>query len=767
MRVPSGKRREPYSGLVLLDAAPVEQRVGRVAEALYRLSPEGAAGPLAQTRNWDIVDSVFSKARGSYEETLEALAAQPETYRLETVRRRKLAAIEASLESSRSRTETSHRRDSELEAFLDPFLLPVGWTVEVDGEGRPVYFNSSTRQVLVGEEPAQIWEEKLDRLARLALSEDGSRFIYKESDEDRRRRNRATDKLRERGERELSRRRETPTEMEQVEDVLVDLIRRVVKDHHHRLRMEKLAAHELSADRTHPSCRGFPMRKLPNQSFAEKSRLEVTDSRTDIRGRAVVTNVGTVVRDLSDSCRIRAILNIEEYSPNANRSITDSYKFEKELLSSLSTALGVPQSWVEMEQILSTPSQLQPDQTTPIQDSYDADNNKLKAKFLALREHFARDKVHGMHDFLSALSKMHNNAASRIFHRQSVQHYKSICFVIHVPRSVRQIDGLSSLNSQDFGRYIMHNRKLLTLRNDESSWVGHIKFVSYTVVEFRAFLGWIDFHLPLLHPAFYGYSANKHLSMSVKESYDVLESNILYPLEGLPQTSREIIDTIGVNRNSKTLDVQKYRHFRQKVKNLTAGDIDTLQRLYKVAESELSSFRAKNSNVHSGPSRTELYLINKRDAAFRLLSTAKKWLFQHEEDSIPTVRLLTSVDVQEESPIESSHFARIRAMAKRNDAGKSLREVREREKLIKSKVSGQYDWMVRILIEQSDNPSKFEILFRENLQNRESALEQVDKAIGMAEKIRRQIKESDAAQRVSRITERRLVGYHRKEKLTN
>ena len=140
--------RENYSGLILLDDAPAEEIVGRVAESLYHLAPvdgttEGSVS-LSRAREWGVVDSLFAEAKSSYEEVVEVLQTRPEVYRLEAVRDRKLANLEHLTPTSMVRPvphekdneDESELQSDELESFLDPFILPANWSVEVDRAGR-------------------------------------------------------------------------------------------------------------------------------------------------------------------------------------------------------------------------------------------------------------------------------------------------------------------------------------------------------------------------------------------------------------------------------------------------------------------------------------------------------------------------------------------------------------------------------------------------------------------------------------------------------
>eukprot|EP01034_Spumella_vulgaris_P033475 gene33475-41310_t len=110
--------------------------------------------------------------------------------------------------------------------------------------------------------PIEVWSEKMNLLEKLTPREDLEGYEYRESKEERKYRERKQKEFQIRLKQEIRRREDTPTEAEQVEDVLYTLVdslcSRIERDDRVKVAREK----RLTRSVYHANCLGYKMRPL-------------------------------------------------------------------------------------------------------------------------------------------------------------------------------------------------------------------------------------------------------------------------------------------------------------------------------------------------------------------------------------------------------------------------------------------------------------------------------------------------------------------------
>ena len=147
--------------------------------------------------------------------------------------------------------------------------------------------------------PQYAFEKKIESLSRLTPRDhdnrDNGEFVWREEPEEERRRQRYERQVKRETETERKRRSKNPTEEEQIQDVVGDMVDSV---EYHLVREDKIKKHkERSSVRNvwHPSSSGFHMRELPTGGQGSKGSAE-RKLVTDIMfSDAKVTQAGDVI----------------------------------------------------------------------------------------------------------------------------------------------------------------------------------------------------------------------------------------------------------------------------------------------------------------------------------------------------------------------------------------------------------------------------------------------------------------------------------------
>jgi hypothetical protein len=340
--------RDKFVGLALSGQA-VEQ-VARVSEVLFH-TPIGVSSSCAREAvQWGVTDALFEASRGGYEEVVRSLQEKPHAYRLAIVRERLLDdRVKGGEFHGVEEVQEECEMDEELDAFLDPFALPPSRVVDMNS------------QAVGGKAPPQIWEQKLDLLAQLtprkkdAMSRSGTDFVYRESEEERRQRVRAGRQLASSAAAEASRRQEAPSEDEQVEDVLQDLLRNVDREVLRRERRETRVRWETAPTACHPSCRGHGMRRLRGAGGGESFSV------TDIDPPAAhLTRCGEVTPFLTpsaDRVSLRVVFLVDPFLAAPLATVIKAGRrtsMESALGAALAELLYVPSNRVVLEELRAT-----------------------------------------------------------------------------------------------------------------------------------------------------------------------------------------------------------------------------------------------------------------------------------------------------------------------------------------------------------------------------------------------------------------------------
>ena len=212
------------------------EAVRKTAQTLYNLSDadinivaarDGKSEidlKLAKDSNkWVATDAIFDDAKKAYDRILAPFLEEPQVYKLESTKER---MHRQSLDATEGKNPHLERieeylnepeeelKDETLSTYLDPFSLPFPWERRVEFK-QVVYFNPETFERL-NKPPQEIWEKKVDHLGRLKQRDDLDGFEYVESSKEKRFRIMVQDEFDQKLQAKMERRRENPTELEQV-----------------------------------------------------------------------------------------------------------------------------------------------------------------------------------------------------------------------------------------------------------------------------------------------------------------------------------------------------------------------------------------------------------------------------------------------------------------------------------------------------------------------------------------------------------------------
>ena len=335
-RLPGGKKtkRLPVLKLELGEGTPLQQMqiVSDKVFDLGELPPE----PSREFQSWRVVDEkLFGDAKAAYDGTIAPFKKQPRVYKLESIkhkvwegtrdrteeleaqaeaeyqeRRKKLDAAKARMNAKKKaqsqkaggaaaplapkksvfdEDDEANKKlppltiDEQLKTHLDPFEPPAPWFKEVY-KGQVTYVNEDTKERKY-EKPGMdnpdefIYGKKLQMLIQLTPRADLDGYEYREEDKERRRRQRYMKDFDQAMQEEIKRREEDPTDMEQIEDCLFDLVDGIVQREEREEKMIKKREKARMMATWHTLCKGFRMKELPIVAETEDGEIEreVTD----------------------------------------------------------------------------------------------------------------------------------------------------------------------------------------------------------------------------------------------------------------------------------------------------------------------------------------------------------------------------------------------------------------------------------------------------------------------------------------------------------
>ena len=342
-RLPGGKKtkRNPILKLELGTGDPRNQ-VKIVSDTVYGLA-DIPHMPSREYTKWRTVDeSLFGDAISAYQGTIDPFKQQPRVYKIESIkekvwegtrdkteenfakeeeeymkrkalldaRKAKMAAkkkeaiakaeaaggkvanpLAAKVDEGMKMMEEAEQNkelppltlEEQLETYLDPFEPPAPWIKEVH-KGELTYLNEETMERMIAKpgtkyEELEIWRNKLQMLEQLTPREDLDGYEYRETDAERRRRQRYINDFEKSMQEEIKRREENPNDLEILEDVLFDIIDNIVQRQEKEDRAQARAEKRAIQATWHTLCNGFRMKEL---EFIENEEGEIEREVTDL-----------------------------------------------------------------------------------------------------------------------------------------------------------------------------------------------------------------------------------------------------------------------------------------------------------------------------------------------------------------------------------------------------------------------------------------------------------------------------------------------------
>ena len=251
--------------------------------------------PSENNREWKTTDDVlYAESKKSYDEIINVFKSEPKVYKFESTKEKiwernkfggglmpPVLLLEdkptvAVLTKKKNRDYFQDRKakrkvevvkreltvEEQAGTYLDPFQA-------FPAKGPPTE---------LGTERVQVWREKLDMLMKLTPREDLEGYEIREDYEDQQARLTAQADFQQRMRAEIDRREERPTEIEQVEDVLFDVVEAIARNFDRLQKAE--AKQEKKKERSvwHPTTVGFPMKPLgATESESGVVTIQVSD----------------------------------------------------------------------------------------------------------------------------------------------------------------------------------------------------------------------------------------------------------------------------------------------------------------------------------------------------------------------------------------------------------------------------------------------------------------------------------------------------------
>lgn len=272
----------------------VAKKLQAVASTLYGMEGFQPTQATDQNREWNTTDQVlYSQAKTSYDEIIRMFKSEPKVYKFESVKEKiwernktgggldpPLLQIEAPPVLSpkqlaqaglnnapdkspvntkkefwggrhKKRAEEKKPLTTEEQAYtyIDPFQTVIPRTAIATASGQAA-------------DRVEVWHEKLEMLKKLTPREDLEGYEIREDYTDQQKRLSAQTTFQQRMRQEIQRREEQPTEIEQVEDVLFDIVEAISRNFERMKKVARVQTKAAERNVWHPAATGFKMRHL-------------------------------------------------------------------------------------------------------------------------------------------------------------------------------------------------------------------------------------------------------------------------------------------------------------------------------------------------------------------------------------------------------------------------------------------------------------------------------------------------------------------------
>ncbi|KAJ1417218.1 hypothetical protein B484DRAFT_422072, partial [Ochromonadaceae sp. CCMP2298] len=275
----------------------VQKNLGAVASHLYGIdyNPQQKAENNQQWRTTDEV--LYGEARKSYDEIIKTFQSEPRVYKFEILKdkiwqRNKTGghleeplAIEEPEEdefAARKRRDYMRRQEEKARKAKGPLSLDEQANTYIDPFATTMATKAATSASQVGSQKAErvpVWSQKLQMLEKLTPRGDLEGYEYKEDYFEQQYRNQAQEDFQARMRGEIARREEAPTQIEQVEDVLFDVVEAIARNAERVERTARKETQRLQRVVWHPCTSGFKMKALgANQSESGQVTRHVSDA---------------------------------------------------------------------------------------------------------------------------------------------------------------------------------------------------------------------------------------------------------------------------------------------------------------------------------------------------------------------------------------------------------------------------------------------------------------------------------------------------------
>eukprot|EP01038_Epipyxis_sp_PR26KG_P007086 gene7086-9671_t len=193
------------------------------------------------------------------EEVVSVKSRQTQRSKEKVVENKTKKKRQTNIKSTNSTSKTTNKVDDIIFTAINPFELSKQWKAEII-DGVQVYVNKRTGDI--SNVQPQVWVDKLQYLEKLSPREDLEGYEYREDDDERMFRISKQLEYQERLQSEIERRQTNPTEIEQVEDVLFDIVEEIATREEKLVKLSKSEEKKTLRQTWNPATRSYKMRKL-------------------------------------------------------------------------------------------------------------------------------------------------------------------------------------------------------------------------------------------------------------------------------------------------------------------------------------------------------------------------------------------------------------------------------------------------------------------------------------------------------------------------
>lgn len=292
-----------------LMGAPAQKLVS-VARTVYDIEPDYTMVPAKNNLEWHTTDEVlYREAKETYDAITMPFRADPQVYKFESTKEKiwewnknngkqeqkltKSIVYQSDHDAKRrGKVLKKEKHKDKLEkTFLDPFVLSKKW-IKQTIEDKTFYFNIETNERL-DHEPPGVWYDKLHLLEKLTPREELDGYEYRESEEERSHRLQYQVRFQKSLKDEIRRREQHPTEIEQVEDVLYDIVNAIHMEAERAAYEEKLEEKRKIWDTWNMATKGYRMKPLGTR---ETEAGEVYNIVSDFEfNNFIISNTGHMI----------------------------------------------------------------------------------------------------------------------------------------------------------------------------------------------------------------------------------------------------------------------------------------------------------------------------------------------------------------------------------------------------------------------------------------------------------------------------------------